>query len=190
MAVSYGLPTFYGNQNMLTVQLRQLIDLLTGMLGILFLLTITGCQQQIAGGLLGTWIGRPDTAAARADREAKKYGNPSESADTQHPDAAKAPTDWEAYDVELRFEFVDHQHLNMSLANGSEPIAATWRVLETSPTGCMIEVVTPGKEGQGRAEVRHFELEMDERNGELVGFLLTESGADRQLGAIYFSRAG
>lgn len=175
---------------MLSAQQSQLSSLLTGVIGILLLFGTTGCQQQIAGKLLGTWVGQPDTAAARSEREAEKYGTRSDSGETQLSGAEKVPTDWEAYDVELRFEFVDHQHVNMALANGSEPIAATWRVLETSPTGCMIEVVTPEQEGQGRAEVRHFELEMDERNGELVGFLLTESGADRQLGAIYFSRAG
>ncbi|QEG36803.1 hypothetical protein [Bythopirellula goksoeyrii] len=163
---------------------------LARLLGLFFLLATTGCQQQVAGKLLGTWVGRPDTASARAEREAEKYGNRTGSGNSQESDVAKAETDWEAYDVELRFEFIDHQRLKMSLANGSEPISATWQVLETSPTGCMIEVTTPSQTEEDTTVARQFELEMDERDGQVVGFLLTESGADRQLGAIYFSRAG
>ena len=155
----------------------------------ILLLTTTGCQQQIAGKLLGSWVGRPDTSAARAEREAVKYGKRSaESADLQHATTTKDPTDWEAYDVEVQFDFVDQKHLEMSLANGAEPMSATWRVLETTPTGCMIEVVTPAEAGEGAPVVRQFELVMDERDGTYVGFLLTESGADRQLGALYFKR--
>ncbi|TWU27439.1 hypothetical protein [Bythopirellula polymerisocia] len=157
---------------------------------LILLLSSAGCQQQIAGELLGSWVGRPDTSTGRAEREAEKYGKRSSmSADSQQKASAKDVTDWETYDVEVRFNFVDHKHLEMSLANGSEAISATWRVIETSPTGCMIEVVTPAEAEEGSPEVRNFELEMDERAGTIVGFLLTESGADRQLGALYFSRA-
>mgnify|MGYP006908203447 CR=1 FL=1 len=156
---------------------------------LVMLLMVSGCRQQVATKLQGTWIGHPDTSQARNAREEEKYGKrASEAADSQQSSAQILTTDWEEYDVGIRFEFRDHQDLNMSLADGSEPISASWRVLETSPTGCMIEVVTPAIDGQDSKVIRHFELEFDEREGTCVGFLLTESGADRQLGSLYFSR--
>ena len=87
----------------------------------------------------------------------------------------------------VKFDFVDHTQLQMSLADGSQPLAGGWKVLETSPAGCIIEVETATGPDES-AELRRFQLEMDERNGTLDGFLLTEVGADRGLGALYFRR--
>lgn len=157
--------------------------LLSSLIFVALSLAAAGCQQRVAGKLVGTWVGRPDTTAARAEREAEKYGK---RPDSEHPGTNGDATDWEAYDIEVRFDFVDQKHLNLSLADGSEPMSATWRVLETSPAGCLIELVTSGQEG--KSEVRQFELEIDEREGTIIGFLLMESGADRQLGALYFTR--
>jgi len=148
------------------------------------LLCSIGCQQRKATKLLGEWVGRPDTAQARAKRESLKYGD-------QTPDerdaGSESVTDWQQVDVEVKFNFVSRTQLEMSLADGSEPHSGTWRVIETSPTGCAIEVETNTGPDQS-AELRRFQLEMDERDGTLTGFLLTETGADRQLGALYFRR--
>lgn len=165
---------------------------LTRSIGCLFvsflLLSTAGCQQRTVANLLGEWVGRPDTAAARAEREAKKYGD-KHSAD-QRPASQERPetvTDWQQVDIGVKFHFVSHTELEMSLADGTEPFSGTWQVLETSPSGCTIEVETATGPEQS-AELRQFQLEMDEREGALIGFLLTEVGADRQLGALYFRR--
>ena len=152
----------------------------------LLLLSQIGCQQRTAASLLGEWVGRPDTTEARTRREAEKYGdNPSPEWQAGTTDTI---TDWQQVDVAVRFNFVSRSQLEMSLADGSEPHSGTWRVLETSPTGCAIEVDTPTGPEQS-AELRRFQLEFDKRDGEVVGFLLSEMGADRQLGALYFRRS-
>ena len=45
------------------------------MLLVLTLLVASGCQQRVVGTLQGRWVGVPDTAAARAERESQKYGD-------------------------------------------------------------------------------------------------------------------
>ncbi len=151
----------------------------------LLLLSTLGCQQRMAANLLGEWVGRPDTAEARAEREAEKFGD-RRSGDTLGR-SSEPITDWEQVDVGVRFHFVSPTQLQMSLANDAEPHSGTWRVLETLPTGCEIEVETATGPEQS-VEIRRFRLEMDNHEGSLVGFLLTEAGADRQLGALYFRR--
>ncbi len=159
---------------------------------LLMLAGASGCQQQAANKLLGRWEGRPDTATARSEREAEKYGG--EAVTANSPTGSMA-TDWESYDLGVRFEFVDREHLEMSLSDGSEPVSGTWRVLSTTPIGCTIEVKTKEaktKEAKGEEAastvLRQFQIDLDEREGECVGFTLIEVGADRQLGTLYFQR--
>ena len=153
----------------------------------LLLVATSGCQQRIVAKLMGTWEGRPDTAEARELREAEKYGDATTGDNPTSPQRRSTPTDWQQYEIVVKFDFVSDTRLEMSLADGTEPRSGTWQILETSPTGATIEVETPtGAEGAG--ELRRFQLEMDERNGTLIGFLLTEVGADRGLGALYFRR--
>ncbi len=153
---------------------------------LLLLISAVGCQQRTASKLLGTWIGQPDTATARAERESKKYGDrPLEDNPASNPQQSE--TDWQRFDVVVKFNFVSRDSLEMSLGDGSEPRSATWSVLETSLTGCTIEVET-STGADDSAERRRFQLEMDEHNGTCTGFLLSEVGADRQLGALYFRR--
>ncbi|MCG8449209.1 MAG: hypothetical protein MI725_06470 [Pirellulales bacterium] len=151
------------------------------------LIGASGCQQRVAAKLQGEWIGRADTAERRAAREAKKFGDESGLETETTPGGGRPLTDWEQYDMAVKFDFVDHTQLQMSLADGSQPLAGGWKVLETSPAGCIIEVETATGPDES-AELRRFQLEMDERNGTLDGFLLTEVGADRGLGALYFRR--
>lgn len=160
---------------------------------LLLIVVVGGCQQRTAGKLLGRWIGRPDAAAARALREAEKYGDAVVALPETTVESVDV-TDWERYDLAVQFNFVSHDRLEMSLGDGSQPIIGEWRILETSPTGCIIEVktessaVSPSDDQSNSSVRRRFQLELDERGGEYVGFLLTEVGADRQLGSLYFRR--
>jgi len=100
-------------------------------------------------------------------------------------------TDWENYDVTILIDFVSSERLEMSLVGGKQPQSGSWKVVSTSPAGCAIEVQTEAEGANGEKPTRvrrRFELLLDERDGTCVGFLLTETGADRQQGAIYFQR--
>jgi len=72
----------------------------------------------------------------------------------------------------------------MSLADGSQLRKGTWKILKTLPTGCRIEVKI-----DEASQLRQFELQMDEKEGCCVGFLLSEVGADPQLGWLYFQKS-
>ncbi len=177
------------------------------LLAILCLLSIVfGCHQKTSTKLSGKWIGRPDTAVARAARESDKFDEVvSEEVSETVLSKPEADTDWEKYDVAVIWDFVSNESLEMSLVDGSQPILGHWEIISLSPIGCTIEVVTlvgiessssvaetvPSDKNDGEKVPqtrRRFEIELDERDGECVGFLLYEAGADRQLGAIYFSR--
>jgi len=165
---------------------------LAGLL-LLALVGVSGCQQRAANKLLGKWEGRPDTAAARGERESLKYGDTSSDVAPESGDEADL-TDWESYDLSVSLEFFDHKRLEMSLSDGSDSVSGQWRVVSTTPIGCTIEVETAGEaaesEGEESAAVvrRQFQLDLDELEGECVGFTLMEVGADRRLGMLYFSR--
>jgi len=155
----------------------------------LLLLSTSGCQQRTAGKLLGQWVGTPDTAASRAERESQKYG------ETASPDevASRSPTpenatDWERYDRSVTLDFIDYERVEMALADETEgSLSGKWRVVSTTPIGCTIEVETEGDRSAAVVR-RQFQLDLDEGEGECVGFTLMEVGADRQLGTLYFSR--
>lgn len=168
-----------------------------------------GCTQRAASKLLGRWEGRPDSAETRAARDAQKYGDEiagSSSADVTPADATPTAegtvedaiaeldqtTDWEEFDVTIVMDFVSSDRVEMTLG-GEQPVVGTWKVLSTTPSGCTIEVATEGastKDGAKQSVRRRFELLLDEREGTLVGFQLSEAGADAQLGALYFQRPG
>ena len=179
-------------QNRLSVSIRDRI-LQVVCFGLMF--GSLGCQQRVSSELLGQWIGRPDTAAARAQRETQRYGGPA-SAEEDNIPATTSPrkTDWESFDVVVALNILSSSELEMSLEGGSEPRRGSWRILDISTTGCTIEIQTESKTelnasgDAGQTTNRRFDLELDQREGELVGFLMTEVGADRELGAIYFSR--
>ncbi len=164
----------------------------------MLLLCLIGCQQQTASKLLGRWEGRPDSAALRAAREAEKYGDV--PVDTMKEGSAKkgsatrtsepAPvTDWENYAVSVLFDFVSSDRLKMSL-DGAQPRSGNWKIVSSSPIGCTIEVQTDSEDEDASVVRRQFQLLFDERGGACVGFLLTEVGADRLQGALYFLRPG
>ena len=82
----------------------------------------------------------------------------------------------------------------MALVDDPQPRLGSWSIVSTSPTGCTIEVETDRSAIKTESEQppatvrRRFQLDLDEREGECIGFLLREVGADRQLGALYFRR--
>jgi len=169
------------------------------MLLLLIVLGASGCKQRVAGELLGRWVGVPDTAAARAERESQKYGEVTSEGEEVVPEsvASKIATDWESFDLSVALDFVDYERVEMTLsgesvAAGLEPVSGKWHIVSTSPVGCTIEVETAGAAGEGEKSAaavhRHFQLNLDEREGECVGFTLMEVGADRQLGMLYFHR--
>jgi len=146
------------------------------------LITTGGCQPSTSGKLQGRWTGRPDTQAARSLREAKKYGDATDKTSDPKTQPSRQ-TDWERYDVAVEFHFISSSQLEMSLADGSQLRKGTWEILKTLPTGCRIEVKI-----DEASQLRQFELQMDEKEGRCVGFLLSEVGADPQLGWLYFQR--
>jgi len=185
-------------------------------IAVTLLVSTTGCQQRTTSKLLGRWEGRPDSAALRADREAEKYGKKSSAEVSARREDPGSPTqtslspqvtDWENYQVLIQFDFVSSERLEMSL-DGKQPRSGSWKIISTSPAGCTIEVQTEADSAESEvtksevtelgavagqdagAQRRQFELLLDERDGTCVGFLLTEAGADRLQGAIYFQRPG
>jgi len=170
----------------------------------LMLMSAAGCQQRAASKLQGRWEGRPDTAAARAKRESKKYGKLSADRDVSADRAISADrdkegsatktnspvqvTDWEKYDLTVLMDFVSNERVEMSLGNGEQPQSGSWKVVSTSPAGCAIEVQTESDGEPANVERRRFELLFDKDEGTCVGFQLTEAGADRLQGALYFKR--
>jgi len=158
------------------------------------LIATTGCQQRVASKLAGEWVGQPDTADGRSARDAEKYGDQSAGqptdASTKPRDASRV-SDWENYDVTVEINFQTGNRLEMSLADGDQPRTGRWTVVSTAPTSCIIEVVTEPENTTKEAPDpvrRRFELLLDERDGECVGFTMTEVGADRLQGAMYFQR--
>lgn len=168
----------------------------------LLVLSSVGCQQSTTGKLIGRWEGRPDTAVQRTAREAEKYGDEinesSDETDTAELGEAVRVTDWEAYDVVVEFDFVSSEQLKMSF-NGEQSKTGKWKIIATSPTGCTIEVRTEleaqaevvaddKEQAEPPVELRRFDILLDERDEECIGFTLSEVGADQQLGTLYFQR--
>ena len=162
-----------------------------------------GCRDDPVGQLRGEWIGRPDTAAERQEREsAASLPGPNESplsSPLVDLSADQATTDWERYDATVRLEFSNGDAVALEMVDQGDPIRGTWRLVESTPGAVLIEITTPGVESastgsqdgpvdQASEQRRRFELEPTMIDGKLVGFAMTESGADRQLGALYFER--
>ena len=147
-----------------------------------------GCQQRMSNKLLGRWEGRPDSAERRAQREAEKYGDdPAQIELRARKSETVQVTDWEDYDVEIVMDFVSSDLIKMTL-DGAQSQAGNWRIVSQSPAGCTIEIQTRRDGENDRVVRRRFDLLLDERDGSCVGFQLTETGADPQVGALYFRR--
>jgi len=165
--------------------------------------SVAGCQQRTASQLLGRWVGRPDSELARAEREELKYGKGSDeksspaqtisSGSIVSGKSSGEKSDWERYDVTVSLNFISHSRLEMSLAGGAEPVSGSWQIVASNSAGCTIEIVTNDSpdtdESLAQTEMRRrFQLLLDNRDGQCLGFSLAEVGADRQLGTLYFHR--
>lgn len=180
---------------------RQLLLALTA------LASAVGCNGGISHELTGVWVGAPESSEAREIRESRRYAAelgvdaPSTSTPSDQsvsPDAeqvgAGRQTDWENYDVRVRLNFTGGNTVEMSLGEGSQPLVGQWRVVESAPGMVVVEITTPTADADANGTSgpirRRFELQPDRRDGALVGFTLTEVGADLQLGWLYFTRPG
>ncbi|MBX3425663.1 MAG: hypothetical protein KF688_08290 [Pirellulales bacterium] len=171
-------------------------------LSLLVLIPLAGCGHGPARTLEGTWVGKPDTVAARGERDENKYrelvaASGGLTIDGDDDASARPPalvTDWERHDVEVTLDLQANQRVRLAI-NGAvdgAPVEGTWKIVESGPAGVVIEIVTPAApEGAGDPEPvrRRFELGLDQRSDGLDGFTLHEVGADRRLGALYFRRA-
>ncbi len=161
------------------------------------LVASAGCQQTVRSRLVGTWTGRPDTAADAAARsaklKAKQRSEGGSGVDSPTEDAATAElgkTDLEQHDVAVCMTFADDKTVAMALGDGSEEVAGVWRVVATlPPDGAEIEISLTDSEGESskRNEKRRFIIDFQE-NGDAPGFTLVEKGADPQFGRLYFVR--
>lgn len=164
------------------------MKLITLLFGLLLICCTAGCQQRISSKLQGRWDGHPDSATKRAVREAEKYGDePAANVSVAKTSESAQVTDWQRYEVTIVMDFVSNDRLEMSF-NGEQSRSGSWSIVSTSPAGCTIEVLTENEDQAGSVERRRFDLLLDEREGICVGFQLTETGADPQLGALYFRR--
>lgn len=155
-------------------------------------LGLAGCQATPQGELLGTWVGRPDTDAARAAREAERFGNAPTEATLTEGEPADRVTQWQRFDVALRLEFLNRAEARLQL-DDRPPQEALWRLSAVGPASAVLELDVPSAAAADdvapRVVRRRFDLLFDRTAGRLTGFTLTEVGADRNLGALYFQRA-
>ena len=153
--------------------------------------------------LLGKWEGRPDSLAAKRERNpiptAPGYQTRHEaqpvSADEQQAAeklAALQPserTDLEAFDFTVMLEFLPKNQVVMSL-NGEQQIRGSWKVLSTDVGVSQIELVdgVPSEnedDAQDDLTKRRFLLEL---NAAGDAFTLREEGVDPRFGWLYFRR--
>lgn len=148
--------------------------------------------------LEGVWVGRPDTAAAAAERSARLKAEQQGASDSptavpvdQPPPAAKGRTELEQHDLAIRLDFAADGHVTMSLGDGSERLDGTWRIVSLlPPDGAEIEINLK-QDGEpteaARREKRRFIIDF-QKHDEQAGFTLVEKGADPQFGRLYFVR--
>ena len=183
------------------------VNRLTAVLFCLLALLVTpGCQQPVRERIVGQWIGKPDTAAAAAERVAKqqaaaekKSGDEQDEAVPKQDSTAKlGVTDLEGHDVTILLYFNSDKTVKMSLGDESQPREGVWRVVESlPPQGAEIEIslttkAEPGAEDekpskQKSVEKRRFIIDFQQQD-DSTGFTLIEKGADPKFGRLYFEQ--
>lgn len=166
----------------------------------LLLLSIAGCRQSIGDRLLGDWVGKPDTAAAAAERSAQlkaKSADKGGEEDTLPVDeegaATRGKTDLEQHNVSITLRFENSRDVKMSIAQGGPPLEGSWRVVQTlPPRGAEIEISLkqPNGKADGKPktpEKRRFVIDFQGDDAD-AGFTLFEKGADPQFGRLYFQQ--
>jgi hypothetical protein len=163
------------------------------------LLVSAGCQQTTASRLIGTWSGVPDSRQALKEREQAREAKTQEGRPQTDVDVAEEleeeastapapPTDLEALDFAILLKLDAKRQVVMQLAGEAQAYAGTWSIIETRPTGALIEITRLRRTADDKQEKRRFEVVFE---GQLPsdGFRLKESGADPQFGQLYFSPA-
>lgn len=168
----------------------------------LWIVTFIGCQQSTTGRLLGTWRGRPDSAAAAdkrshqlkekqiqiAGRDQDMSANGDVPSSGQE-EGATGRTDLEQYDVAVELDFQRGGRVRMTLIGDDESLEGVWRVVaDLPPNAAEIEIGLLAAKGQGVEEKRRFLIEFQE-HGDAPGFTLREKGADPKFGRLYFAKA-
>ncbi|QDU54955.1 hypothetical protein Pan181_11400 [Aeoliella mucimassa] len=164
---------------------------------------MSGCQESIRDRLVGEWVGQPDTAAAAAERVAKRQ----ESQDSEKATGNGMPvqdatnkleqTDLEGHEVTIRLQFKGDKTVHMSLGDNSEPREGHWRVLTLlPPDGAEIEITLDASEAseaddqtatKKAGEKRRFIVDF-QQDGEKPGFTLVEKNSDPKFGRLYFEK--
>ncbi|TWT31062.1 hypothetical protein KOR34_44360 [Posidoniimonas corsicana] len=153
--------------------------------------------------LIGKWEGRPDSLAAKRERNPiptapgyipREVTRPvsAEEKEAAEKLAAMQPseqTDLEAFNFTVLLEFLPQDQVVMSL-NGGQPIKGSWKVLSTDVGVSLIELVdgVPTQaEGDDLPQLtkRRFLLELNDLGD---AFTLREEGVDPRFGWLYFQR--
>ena len=178
--------------------------------GRLLLVTLalwTGCAESGRDRLLGSWNGRPQTAAERNARLIGGDAAPTvvEALSNAREDgkllAAAAANDaeliWTQFDFGIRLRFARDGQIEMSLEDGSQPIVGKWWVVDEAGERMMIEIEVappPSDEEQAeddarRVDRRRFRVLWHGDDAEGGGFSLDHDNANPRLGSLYFRPA-
>ena len=167
----------------------------------------TGCAESGRDRLIGTWYGRPQTAAERNARliagdvppAAVLPLPPSGEEGAPSGAAEESPTEliWAQFDFGIRLRFARDGQVEMSLEDGSQPIVGKWWVVDEAGERMMIEMevsLPPAGDEQGKSDARRVDRRRfgvlwhnDDTQGR--GFSLDHDNANPRLGSLYFRPA-
>ncbi len=133
----------------------------------LLALLLTGCSSAaLQSSLVGKWRGKPETSAARGEREQARLVALQQAAGIEGEGAAEKPmplppTDLEQFEFEITMDLARDGTAKMSLG-GAEARTGTWRIVATDPNGATLELALPE---QPKADPirRRFELPLHQR---------------------------
>ncbi len=164
----------------------------TRIITLLAITILTGCSDAaLQSSLVGKWRGKPETSAARGEREQARLVALQQAAGIEGEGAAEKPmplppTDLEQFDFEITMDLASDGTAKMSLG-GADERKGTWRIVATDPNGATLELALP-EEPQADPIRRRFELRFTSE--ERTQFTLREEGADPQFGRILFESEG
>jgi hypothetical protein len=150
---------------------------------------VPGCRQTTTDRLVGTWQGRPDTAAAYRQRQ--EFATPTSSDEEPTPSEPPAKTVLEEYDFAITMDLHRDGSATMWRDDGLDRLDGTWKVLESTSHHVRLQLATarnaddPTTADSTTAEVRNYRIDFTTDDAE---FTLAEEGADPQFGALLFRR--
>ena len=161
---------------------------------LLLVTLLVGCDGALTPTqrLVGTWVGRPETAAERVEREWPGGGawGGEKDGDSPKPNAEELPppTDLEAYaELRVSMELAPLGRASLSL-DGGRPLEGRWSI--TPGEGRRLQLEIEVDRAQGAAERRRFEIEMVRAGDDQPErFVLREAESDLRFGRLIFERA-